>query len=103
MSESSETDRLLLTQEKVKHVEDITRENIGKVLNRGDQLSDLQRRADDLKVSAGEFNITARRVKRKMCWKNAKLWVIMLFILIVILVVLIIALVATVNSHKKKN
>lgn len=36
-----------------------------------------------------EFNVTAYRVKRKMCWQNVKLWIILLFLLFVILVVLI--------------
>ena len=73
-------------------------------MTRGDNLDDLEARAgstvhvvsllvplliDSLSYSAVEFNFTAKRVKRKMCWKNIKLWFVLLFILIVILAVLI--------------
>ena len=44
---------------------------------------------DVLRQSADDFDFTARRLKRKMCWKNVKLWFILLFVLVVILIVLI--------------
>jgi hypothetical protein len=78
-------------------VEDITRENLAKVANRGENLDDLQRRTDVLSQSASEFSYTARRIQQKYCWQNVKLWIVILFILIIILVVLIIALVAAIN------
>jgi flagellar biosynthesis/type III secretory pathway M-ring protein FliF/YscJ len=97
MSTESESDRLLEAQSKVKQVEDITRENLAKVANRGENLDDLQRRTDVLSQSASEFSYTARRIQQKYCWQNVKLWIVILFILIIILVVLIIALVAAIN------
>ena len=104
----------------VQKVNEITRDNISKLVDRGDNLNDLQARTgkqqqwyyydcyyyyyyyyyvvvvvvfvvvvESLSDHAVNFNFTARRLKRKVCWKNVKLWFVLLFILMVILAVLI--------------
>ncbi|XP_019852136.1 PREDICTED: vesicle-associated membrane protein 8-like [Amphimedon queenslandica] len=100
---TGENERLLAAQEKVKKVNEITRDNISKLMDRGDNLNDLQARTESLSDHAVNFSFTARRLKRKVCWKNVKLWFVLLFILMVILAVLIIALVAAVQKNKNKN
>lgn len=45
------------------------RENIDKVLQRGESLDLLQNKTDDLAVSSRGFRRRANRVRKRMCWQ----------------------------------
>jgi vesicle-associated membrane protein 4 len=67
------------------------RENIDKVLQRGESLDLLQNKTDDLAVSSRGFRRRANRVRKRMCWQaiRTRMWLI---IAVVILLVVIIVL-----------
>ena len=62
--------------------------NIGKVIDRGEKLEDLNKRTDVLNARASEFEVVGRALHRKLWWQNARLWLIIIIIAIVILIVL---------------
>ena len=72
--------------------------NIGKVMERGERLDDLNERTENLNSRAGEFQTVSTRLKRKLWWQNIKLWIILIFIILVILAVIIVAIVVGVTQ-----
>jgi len=89
-SAPSETARKIQeNQEKVKEVTSIMRDNLQKVLDRDEKLSELDDMADNLQYGAVQFEQQAVRMRRKMWWRNMRLMLIMggaCFILLVILI-----------------
>ncbi|CAH1246883.1 vesicle-associated membrane protein 7-like [Branchiostoma lanceolatum] len=81
-------DQLSMLQSQVNEVTGVMSQNIEKVLARGDRLDDLMEKTDDLEASADTFKKTARRVKKKYFWKNAKMMIILSVVVLVVLVIL---------------
>jgi len=75
-------------REDVEQVKGQMVDNIGKVLDRGERLDDLDVRAENLNARAGEFQVLGTRLKRKLWWQNARLWIIIVIIVIIILLVI---------------
>ncbi|KAM9455294.1 vesicle-associated membrane protein 8 [Clarias gariepinus] len=80
-------------QEQVNDVKIILKDNINKVLERGERLDDLIEKTDDLQATADSFQKTSARVSRKYWWKNIKMMIIIG--VIVSIIVLFIILLAT--------
>ncbi|KAJ8257813.1 hypothetical protein GJAV_G00190010 [Gymnothorax javanicus] len=81
--------RLQQTQGQVDEVVDIMRENVGKVLERDQKLSDLDDRAEALQAGASQFETNAARLKRKYWWKNCKMWAILIAVILIIIIIII--------------
>ncbi|MED6236180.1 hypothetical protein CHARACLAT_009846 [Characodon lateralis] len=78
-------------QSQVNEVKVILKDNINKVLERGDRLDDLIGKTDDLQASADSFQRTSTRVARKYWWKNIKMMIIIGVIGLIILILIILA------------
>ncbi|XP_072515519.1 vesicle-associated membrane protein 8 [Salminus brasiliensis] len=78
-------------QHQVNEVKVIIKDNINKVLERGERLDDLIGKTDDLQATADSFQRTSTRVSRKFWWKNMKMMII-IGVVVLIIVVLIILL-----------
>ncbi|MCI4388389.1 hypothetical protein PGIGA_G00085350 [Pangasianodon gigas] len=85
--------KLNQVQEQVNDVKVILKDNINKVLERGERLDDLIEKTDDLQVTADSFQKTSARVSRKYWWKNTKMMIIIG--VVVFIIVLLIILLAT--------
>lgn len=83
--------RVNQVQDQVNDVKVILKDNINKVLQRGERLDDLIDKTDDLQATADAFQRTSTRVSRKYWWKNVKMMII-IGIIVVIIIVLIILL-----------
>ncbi|KAL7847795.1 hypothetical protein AOLI_G00225130, partial [Acnodon oligacanthus] len=81
--------KLNQVQEQVNDVKVILKDNINKVLERGERLDDLIGKTDDLQASADSFQRTSTRVSRKFWWKNMKMMIIIGVIVLVIVVLII--------------
>ncbi|XP_020777384.1 vesicle-associated membrane protein 8 isoform X2 [Boleophthalmus pectinirostris] len=86
---SSSSAKLDHVQGQVNEVKVILKDNINKVLERGDRLDDLIGKTDDLQASADSFQRTSSRVARKYWWKNIKM-MILIGVVVLIIVILII-------------
>ncbi|CAL8278152.1 unnamed protein product [Merluccius merluccius] len=77
-------------QGQVNEVKVILKDNINKVLERGDRLDDLMDKTGDLQATADTFQRTSTRVARKYWWKNIKMMIIIgvVVLFIVILIIL---------------
>ncbi|KAM9338639.1 vesicle-associated membrane protein 8 isoform 2-T2 [Symphorus nematophorus] len=81
--------KLEQVQGQVNEVKVILKDNISKVLERGDRLDDLIGKTDDLQASADSFQRTSTRVARKYWWKNIKMMIIIGVIVVIIIVLII--------------
>uniref|UniRef100_A0A5F8GLI2 Vesicle associated membrane protein 2 n=1 Tax=Monodelphis domestica TaxID=13616 RepID=A0A5F8GLI2_MONDO len=73
-----------------RHVVDIMRVNVDKVLERDQKLSELDDRADALQAGASQFETSAAKLKRKYWWKNLKMMIILGVICAIILILIIV-------------
>ncbi|XP_075266519.1 LOW QUALITY PROTEIN: vesicle-associated membrane protein 8 [Salarias fasciatus] len=83
--------RLDGVQGQVNEVKVILKDNINKVLERGDRLDDLIGKTDDLQATADSFQRTSTRVARKYWWKNIKMMILIGVVVLIILILIILA------------
>ena len=101
LSQYSSSDMLGKLESKVDEVTGIMRQNIDKVIHRGQTLDDLNERSDLLAHSSTDFRNNATKLRKKLCWKNVKLWVI-LAIVFIVLIFIIVAIILIVLAAEKK-
>ncbi|KAL5108922.1 Synaptobrevin-1 [Taenia crassiceps] len=83
-------DRIQQQQAEVNEVVGIMKDNVARVLERDQRLSDLDHRADELQVHSREFESISRNIQRKYFWRNMKMWGIIVGVVIVLIIVVII-------------
>ncbi|CAB4058676.1 VAMP3 [Lepeophtheirus salmonis] len=93
--------RLQQAQAQVGEVVDIMRINVEKVLERDSKLSELDRRADDLQEGASQFQQQAVKLKRKLWWENAKMWIILGVLLLFFIAVIVLSSTSSGGSGPK--
>lgn len=76
-------------QNQVSEVMGVMQTNIGKVLDRGERLEDLQDKTDDLAAGALTFHKSASKLQKKMWWRNMKIRLCFLGIVLVIVAIII--------------
>ncbi|KAG7498281.1 vesicle-associated membrane protein 8-like isoform X1 [Solea senegalensis] len=86
---TSSPSRMDQVQGQVNEVKVILKDNINKVLERGDRIDDLIGKTDDLQASADSFQRTSTRVARKYWWKNVKLMIIIGIVVLIIIILII--------------
>lgn len=99
LSRYSSSDTLCRLEDRVDEVKDVMKDNIRKVVDRGDTLNDLQDRSEALAFSSADFRQNATRLSRKLCLKNIRLWVLLIVIIAVILGVILIIVFAVLASQ----
>ena len=65
--------KLEYAQRQVSEVTEVMRQNVAKVMERDDNLAELESKAGDLVMGASQFQMQSTHLKRKMWWKNMKL------------------------------
>ncbi|XP_065890090.1 vesicle-associated membrane protein 8-like [Dysidea avara] len=90
---AGDTSRVGQLRGQVDEVKGLMVENIDRVQQRGENLYNLDERTKILEQDAKQFNQLGGDLKKKMWWKNVKLWIILIIIVIVILIAIIIAIV----------
>ncbi|CAJ1070091.1 PREDICTED: vesicle-associated membrane protein 8-like isoform X2 [Xyrichtys novacula] len=88
---SGSANKMDQVQSQVNEVKVILKDNITKVLERGDRLDDLIGKTDDLQASADSFQRTSQRVARKYWWKNIKMMIIIGVVVLIIIILIILA------------
>lgn len=95
---SSGSEKVRQVQKQVGEVMGVMQSNIEKVVDRGERLEDLQDKSDTLVDTATDFNTRARRLQKKMWWKNMRMKMCVGFF--IFLVILIIVLSVTLGGKK---
>jgi len=86
---SGKGDNLTTLQTQVNEVTNVMKENIDKVLDRGDKLDDLVDKSDYLQSGASSFRTTATQIQRKYFWQNKKLLIIILLVVAIIITLVV--------------
>ncbi|KAJ3355714.1 hypothetical protein HDU83_002719 [Entophlyctis luteolus] len=73
-------------------------DNIAKVVQRGENLEQLNTKAEDLSASSMQFKKGASDVRKAMWWKDMKMKLILGGVIVLIIIVIILSVVFT--SHK---
>lgn len=79
------------TQQQLDSVTVIMRENIEKVIERDNKISDLEDKSENLRETALVFSNSSRRLKNKMCFDNAKWWLLLFIILVIIITIIVVS------------
>ncbi|XP_048729654.1 vesicle-associated membrane protein 8-like [Ostrea edulis] len=104
MSRSGESrDRLDELTGEVSEVTSLLKDNVDKVLRRGDKLDDIQQKADDLESSSIQFQRSSRSLRRKMCCSNIKMTLILILVVIIVIAVIVVIILMTVKPWEHSN
>ena len=102
LSRSTSTDVLCRLEDRVGEVTDILHDNINKVMERGDQLNDLESRSEMLNNTAINFKNNAIKLRRKLWWKSSKMWLILLAVFLAGIVIIIVVALSFEGVFDKK-
>ncbi|KAJ3036673.1 Vesicle-associated membrane protein 4 [Rhizophlyctis rosea] len=83
---SSKTTQVL---NQAQEVVELSRTNISKLLDRGDNLQTIQNKTEAMSDSANQFRKSAKEVRRKMWWQSVKMKIILAVILVVLALVIV--------------
>lgn len=97
-SRENTADRLSGFQSQLNDVVSVMKDNVNKVLQRGENLDSLQGRSAALSIHADEFQRSARRTARTIWWQNTKMVVIFGGAMFVLLLIIVVSLVTRNNS-----
>ena len=81
-------DRIGQVQSQLDSVKEVMIRNIDVVLDRGERIELLVQRSEEMEQNAFKFGRNATSLRRRMWWKNVKLWLILFLFLIVIIYVI---------------
>ncbi len=59
-------------QQQVREVTDVMRDNVGRMLDRGDRLDELHARSEGLNAASDQFMAHSRRLRKKMWWEDTR-------------------------------
>ncbi|CAI8009452.1 Vesicle-associated membrane protein 4 [Geodia barretti] len=87
-------EKIKQVQRQVQGVMGVMKDNISKVLERGEKLTDLQDKSEELVGSATTFRVTSRRMARKAWWQQfrIKLFIVALVLILVSVIIIVIVL-----------
>lgn len=85
---ADEIEKLLKVKAQVSEVKNIMLENIDKTIERGENLTDLSYKAEDLRHSAQSFKEKGTQIRRKMWYKNMKIKLVVLGILLFLVLII---------------
>nr|CAB3267593.1 vesicle-associated membrane protein 711-like [Phallusia mammillata] len=93
---TGKADKLTSMQNQVGEVTNIMKQNVEKVVKRGEGIGDLLDKTDELEANSQTFKVTATKLQRKYFWQNKKMCIIIVVVvLIIIIIIVLVSLSAT--------
>ncbi|XP_012276512.1 vesicle-associated membrane protein 4 isoform X3 [Orussus abietinus] len=83
-------DMLFNVKIQIQEVTDAMRENVKKVMERGEKIEDLQEASDRLSLAGNEFREAARRAHRKAWMQNVKSRIIVIGITVTVVLCIVV-------------
>lgn len=84
-------DKLQQTHEKLNEVTVVMKDNIDKVIKRGEDLDQLDEKATHLEHNAEQFKNNATKVKRKFQCQHYKLIALVAFVIMILILIIVLA------------
>lgn len=73
----------------IKEVTDVMRENVKKVIERGERLEDLQEASDRLTIAGSEFREAAKKAQRAAWMQNVRSRIIVIAVITILILCII--------------
>ncbi|XP_011176398.1 synaptobrevin homolog 2 isoform X1 [Solenopsis invicta] len=83
----------------IQEVADVMRDNVQKVMDRGERLEDLQEASDRLSMAGNEFREAAKRAQRRAWLQNVKSRIIIISITVTIVLFIVARVVFSFGHH----
>lgn len=80
---------LELTKNKVDEVVDIMRQNVQKIVDRGQNLTEVENRTEALRQSAMQFQDQSQKLQRKQWWANTKMKITLGVVGIILIIIIV--------------
>ncbi|XP_020286099.1 synaptobrevin homolog 2-like isoform X2 [Pseudomyrmex gracilis] len=77
----------------IQEVTDVMRDNVQKVMDRGEKLEDLQEASDRLNMAGNEFREAAKKAQRKAWMQNIKSRMIIISVTVIIVLFIVVSIV----------
>ncbi|XP_071492260.1 vesicle-associated membrane protein 4-like [Diadema antillarum] len=86
-------------QGQVDEVMDVMKDNMEKVIDRGERLDNLEEKTDELMYSASIFKVSAKGLRSHFWWQQCKMRVLLLAVVLVILIIVFIPIILKTRGH----
>lgn len=73
----------------IQEVTEVMRENVQKIMERGDRLEDLQEASDRLNITGNEFRAAAKRAQQKAWLQNFRTRIVLVAITVTVIIFII--------------
>lgn len=89
-TEQNESQKNLeLTKNKVDEVVDIMRQNVQKIVDRGQNLTEVENRTEALRQSAMQFQDHSQKLQRKHWWANTKMKITLGVVGVILIIIIV--------------
>ena len=87
--EKNKSNKIQGIQNEVDQVKDVMKNNIKNMYNNVEDVEIMEKKADELRVGAEEYNKSAVKLKRTTWWQNCKWWIILIAVIVLIIIIII--------------
>ena len=87
--EKNKSNKIQGIQNEVDQVKDTMKNNIRKMYTNVENVEDMEKKAQDLRDGAEEYNKSATTLKRTTWWQNCKWWIILIVVIVLLIIIII--------------
>ena len=87
--EKNKSNKIQGIQNEVDQVKDVMKNNIKNMYNNVEDVEIMEKKADELRVGAEEYNKSAVKLKRTTWWQNCKWWIILIAVIVLLIIIII--------------
>ena len=87
--EKNKSNKIQGIQNEVDQVKDVMKNNIKNMYNNVEDVEIMEKKADELRVGAEEYNKSAVKLKRTTWWQNCKWWIILIVVIVLLIIIII--------------
>ena len=87
--EKNKSNKIRGIQNEVEEVKNTMKNNIKNMYNNVEDVEIMEKKADELRVGAEEYNKSAVKLKRTTWWQNCKWWIILIAVIVLLIIIII--------------
>ena len=87
--EKNKSNKIQGIQNEVEEVKNTMKNNIKNMYNNVEDVEIMEKKADELRVGAEEYNKSAVKLKRTTWWENCKWWIILIVVIVLLIIIII--------------
>ena len=87
--EKNKSNKIQGIQNEVEQVKDTMKTNLQKMYTNVEDVKNMEKKAKELEVAAGEYNKSATTLKRTTWWQNCKWWIILIVVIVLLIIIII--------------